>query len=173
MHRPHGPDLGRVEAKGECGSAGTNGPRNGQRAADVLIHQISEEASRLIAAIKIHLLGEGDQEPSSDVVAQVANEIYVQDLLSLLVIHMDKLEFEVGAVISASPLAASRQISLAVRSADLIRRPGRTHATSTALCCGDSSGPARPPSSTSRAGLTSSLPRSSPMRTRRSRSTLA
>lgn len=52
----------------------------------------------MLAAVKVYLLAEGDSEPSPDVVAQVANEIYVQDLLSLLILHMDKLEFEVSRV---------------------------------------------------------------------------
>lgn len=36
-------------------------------------------------------------EPSADVVAQVANEVYAQDLLSLMVVHLEKFEFEVSA----------------------------------------------------------------------------
>lgn len=44
----------------------------------------------------MYLTGENETEPSSDVIAQVANEVYAQDLLSLMVVHMGKFEFEVG-----------------------------------------------------------------------------
>lgn len=54
----------------------------------------NEEISRLISSLKTSLSGEGDLEPSSDVLAQVANEVYAQDLLSLLVVDMAKFEFE-------------------------------------------------------------------------------
>ncbi|KAL7425138.1 Hym1p [Cryptotrichosporon argae] len=53
----------------------------------------NEEITRLLAAIKTSLAGEGD-EPAADVTAQIANEVYAQDLLALLVTHMAKLEFE-------------------------------------------------------------------------------
>ncbi|KAK1923652.1 putative transcriptional repressor [Papiliotrema laurentii] len=53
----------------------------------------NEEVSRLLASTKAHLVGEGE-EPSADVVAQVANEVYAQDLLNLMVVHMPKFEFE-------------------------------------------------------------------------------
>lgn len=56
--------------------------------------QANEEVSRLLASTKAHLVGEGE-EPSADVVAQVANEVYAQDLLNLMVVHMPKFEFEV------------------------------------------------------------------------------
>jgi calcium binding protein 39 len=52
--------------------------------------------SRLLAATKISLTGEGEVEASPDVIAQVANEVYAQDLLSLMITHIGKLEFEVG-----------------------------------------------------------------------------
>jgi calcium binding protein 39 len=44
------------------------------------------------------LTGENEAEPSADVIAQVANEVYAQDLLSLMVVHMGKFEFEVSLV---------------------------------------------------------------------------
>ncbi|ORY34730.1 putative transcriptional repressor [Naematelia encephala] len=56
--------------------------------------RVNEEVTRSLAATKASLCGEGEAEPSPDVVAQVANEVYAQDLLSLMVIHLDKFEFE-------------------------------------------------------------------------------
>ncbi|WVW86907.1 hypothetical protein I302_108962 [Kwoniella bestiolae CBS 10118] len=56
--------------------------------------RINEEVSRLLASTKNSLIGEGEAEPSPDVIAQVANEVYAQDLLSLLVIHLGKFDFE-------------------------------------------------------------------------------
>lgn len=50
----------------------------------------------MLASTKAYLAGENDAEPSTDVIAQVANEVYSQDLLSLMVVHMAKFEFEVG-----------------------------------------------------------------------------
>ena len=58
--------------------------------------QTNEEITRLLAATKILLTGENEIEPSADIIAQVANEVYAQDLLSLMVIHMSKFEFEVS-----------------------------------------------------------------------------
>jgi len=42
------------------------------------------------------LTGENEVEPSTDVIAQVANEVYAQDLLSLMIVHIAKFEFEVS-----------------------------------------------------------------------------
>jgi calcium binding protein 39 len=41
-------------------------------------------------------VGDAEHDPSSDVVAQVANEVYGQDLLSLLVTHLGQFDFEVN-----------------------------------------------------------------------------
>ena len=58
--------------------------------------QVNEEVSRLLATIKAYLSGENEVEPSADVIAQVANEVYAQDVLSLMVVHLAKFEFEVS-----------------------------------------------------------------------------
>lgn len=58
--------------------------------------QTNEEISRLLSSVKGYLTGENEAEPSADVIAQVANEVYAQDLLSLMVVHMAKFEFEVS-----------------------------------------------------------------------------
>lgn len=47
-------------------------------------------------------MGDAEHDPSSDVVAQVANEVYGQDLLSLLVTHLGQFDFEVSQL-SATP----------------------------------------------------------------------
>lgn len=58
---------------------------------------MNEEISRSLSSIKQSLTGEGSEfEASSDVIAQVANEVYAQDLLSLMVTHMGLFEFEVS-----------------------------------------------------------------------------
>ena len=57
--------------------------------------QTTEECSRLIGTIKACLCGEGDGDHSPETVTLVANEIYNQDLLSLFIARLPKLEFEV------------------------------------------------------------------------------
>lgn len=110
----------------------------------------------MIGMIKVYLQGESGAEPVPDIVAQVANEIYVQDLLSLLIIHMEKLEFEVCD--SGHPACPS----------DLVFRHVKTLATSTVRSSDGNSGPALPQSSTCPADPTSSSQRSNRMRTQRS-----
>lgn len=44
-------------------------------------------------------MGDAEHDPSSDVVAQVANEVYGQDLLSLLVTHLGQFDFEVSQLL--------------------------------------------------------------------------
>lgn len=61
----------------------------------ILPTQINEDISRQLSIVKILLSGEGDTEPNPDAVAQVANEVYAQDLLSLMVVHLGKFDFEV------------------------------------------------------------------------------
>ena len=55
------------------------------------------------------MVGDAEHDPSSDVVAQVANEVYGQDLLSLLVTHLGQLDFEV------SQLAYADRLELIIR----------------------------------------------------------
>ena len=47
-------------------------------------------------------MGDAEHDPSSDVVAQVANEVYGQDLLSLLVAHLGQFDFEVSLLAGKS-----------------------------------------------------------------------
>jgi calcium binding protein 39 len=61
-----------------------------------LYNQVNEEISRLLTAIKTSLSGEGEAEASPDIIAQVANEVYAQDLLSLMVTNLSKFDFEVS-----------------------------------------------------------------------------
>ncbi|RSH93317.1 hypothetical protein EHS25_007671 [Saitozyma podzolica] len=46
--------------------------------------RISEEVSRLLASVKTSLSGDAESDPSPDVIAMVANEVYASELLSLL-----------------------------------------------------------------------------------------
>lgn len=57
--------------------------------------QVNEDISRQLSIVKTLLSGEGDTEPNPDAVAQVANEMYAQDLLSSMVVHLGKFDFEV------------------------------------------------------------------------------
>ncbi|KAI9228968.1 MAG: Mo25-like protein [Piptocephalis tieghemiana] len=54
----------------------------------------TEEASKHLAHVKSLLYGEGDSDPSPEVVAQLAAEVYSHDLLEALVRDLGKLEFE-------------------------------------------------------------------------------
>lgn len=58
--------------------------------------QINDDISKSVTSLKIALVGDAEHDPSSDVVAQVANEVYGQDLLSLLVTHLGQFDFEVS-----------------------------------------------------------------------------
>ena len=68
----------------------------------------------MIYSIKTSLSGEGDVEPSADVIAQIANEVYAQDLLSLMVVNMAKLEFEVSTIwlVRTAPSSTERELSV-------------------------------------------------------------
>ncbi|BEJ12386.1 hypothetical protein CspHIS471_0208460 [Cutaneotrichosporon sp. HIS471] len=56
--------------------------------------KVAEECSKLIATVKACLLGEGDVDASPESQTAVTNEVYNQDLLALLVMHLRQLEFE-------------------------------------------------------------------------------
>jgi calcium binding protein 39 len=49
-----------------------------------------------VTSLKVALCGDAEHEAQSDVVAQVANEVYAQDLLSLLVLNLVHFDFEVS-----------------------------------------------------------------------------
>lgn len=57
-----------------------------------------------MTSLKIALVGDAEHDPSSDVVAQVANEVYGQDLLSLLVTHLGQFDFEVSQLLHLTSL---------------------------------------------------------------------
>ncbi|KAI8051480.1 Mo25-PA [Syncephalis plumigaleata] len=54
----------------------------------------AEDISKSLAAMKIILYGDGDNDPSPELIAQLSQEIYSNDILGLLVKHMALLEFE-------------------------------------------------------------------------------
>ncbi|KAI9638902.1 putative transcriptional repressor [Dioszegia hungarica] len=54
----------------------------------------TDDISRHMTAIKSAVVGEADQEPSTETVTQVANEVYAQDVMRLMVVHMEAFEFE-------------------------------------------------------------------------------
>ncbi|EPQ27412.1 uncharacterized protein PFL1_04950 [Pseudozyma flocculosa PF-1] len=54
----------------------------------------SEEVSKNLYQIKVILYGDGENDPQPDQVAQLAQEVYNNDLLQLLVRDISKLEFE-------------------------------------------------------------------------------
>jgi len=56
--------------------------------------KVNEEVSRLVSSVKSSLSGDGDAEASADVVAQVATEVYSQDLLGIFVVKVGQMEFE-------------------------------------------------------------------------------
>eukprot|EP00160_Parvularia_atlantis_P021821 Unigene960_Nuclearia_a/m.3071 Unigene960_Nuclearia_a/g.3071 ORF Unigene960_Nuclearia_a/g.3071 Unigene960_Nuclearia_a/m.3071 type:complete len:331 (-) Unigene960_Nuclearia_a:106-1098(-) len=53
-----------------------------------------EELSKHLAAVKHILYGDAENEPVAEIVAQLAQEVYSNDLLQLLVQNIGKLEFE-------------------------------------------------------------------------------
>lgn len=67
--------------------------------------QINDDISKSVTSLKIALVGDAEHDPSSDVVAQVANEVYGQDLLSLLVTHLGQFDFEVSQL--SDPIISS------------------------------------------------------------------
>lgn len=58
------------------------------------LEKVSEDISKNVAAIKFVLYGDAEHEPNPDTIGILANEIYLADLLPLLVLHVAKLEFE-------------------------------------------------------------------------------
>jgi len=58
------------------------------------LDKVSEEISKNIAAMKFVLYGDAEHEPNPDTCGLLANEIYLADLLPLLISQMAKLEFE-------------------------------------------------------------------------------
>ncbi|GAA93905.1 uncharacterized protein L969DRAFT_101198 [Mixia osmundae IAM 14324] len=56
--------------------------------------ELRREASKTLTAIRAVLYGESDQEPSTQALAELANEAYSNDIFYLLLLHMGSLEFE-------------------------------------------------------------------------------
>lgn len=54
-----------------------------------------EELSRLLASMKMILIGDHETEPSPELITQLSQEIYAYDILVLLTAHLAKFEFEV------------------------------------------------------------------------------
>jgi calcium binding protein 39 len=67
--------------------------------------QANEDITRSVIAVKIALCGDNDNDPSPEVIAQVANEVYALDLLGLLVVHIARFEFEVSYLILSTSQA--------------------------------------------------------------------
>lgn len=58
--------------------------------------KVSEEISKNLVAMKAILYGDGEaNEPSPELVAQLSQEVYQNDLLQLLVQNIGRLDFEV------------------------------------------------------------------------------
>ena len=57
--------------------------------------QAAEEVAKHLQAMKAMLYGSGDQEPQTEVVAQLAQELYSSDMLLQLVDNLHRLDFEV------------------------------------------------------------------------------
>ena len=55
----------------------------------------SEDVSKNLGYVKTLLYGDGENEPLPDQVAQLAQEVYNQDVLQLLVLNIWRFEFEV------------------------------------------------------------------------------
>ncbi|GAA5968395.1 hypothetical protein JCM11641_007623 [Rhodosporidiobolus odoratus] len=54
----------------------------------------SEDISRYLFQMKVLLYGDGDNDPQPEIIAQLAQEVYANDLLQLLVLHIWRFEFE-------------------------------------------------------------------------------
>lgn len=64
---------------------------------------MNEDITRSISAIKVGLCGDAEHDAAPEVIAQIANEVYAQDIMSLVVTHIGKLEFEVSHQSLCSP----------------------------------------------------------------------
>jgi len=53
-----------------------------------------EDVAKQLAIMKIILLGSGDQEPQTELVAQLAQEFYTSHVFSTFIKHLGKLDFE-------------------------------------------------------------------------------
>jgi len=58
------------------------------------LEKVSDDISKNVAAMKFVLYGDAEHEPNPDTIGILANEIYLADLLPLIILHIAKLEFE-------------------------------------------------------------------------------
>ncbi|KNE59151.1 hypothetical protein AMAG_18110 [Allomyces macrogynus ATCC 38327] len=65
------------------------------------VEEASRELARYLAQIKYMVVGTNDAPPSPEVVVAVAQEIYQQDLLTLLITHLIHLDFETKKTVAA------------------------------------------------------------------------
>ncbi|GAA5886420.1 hypothetical protein JCM6882_001632 [Rhodosporidiobolus microsporus] len=54
----------------------------------------SEDISKYLFQMKVLLYGDGENDPQPEIIAQLAQEVYANDLLQLLVLHIWRFEFE-------------------------------------------------------------------------------
>ena len=54
--------------------------------------------AKLLLSMKTILYGTGEQEPQTEIVAQLAQEMYSTEMLFHLVSNLHKLEFEVSII---------------------------------------------------------------------------
>ncbi|BGP51053.1 Hym1p [Rhodotorula kratochvilovae] len=53
-----------------------------------------EDISKYLFQMKVLLYGDGENDPQPEIIAQLAQEVYANDLLQLLVLHIWRFEFE-------------------------------------------------------------------------------
>ena len=88
---------GRGQKDGQGKSLEQRGPELCPSRAGGHVHcQASEEASKILLAMKNLLYGTGEQEPQTEMAALLAQEIYNHHLLLQMVTSLPKIEFEVG-----------------------------------------------------------------------------
>lgn len=61
----------------------------------MLCVQASEEVSKTLVSIKNMLYGTGEQDPQTELNAQLAQEMYNNNMLQLLIENLNKIDFEV------------------------------------------------------------------------------
>ena len=62
----------------------------------IFLYQASDDVSKNLSAIKTLLYGSESQEPQTEIVAQLAHEMYDSNMLHFLIINLNKIDFEVG-----------------------------------------------------------------------------
>lgn len=75
-----------------------------------------------------------DNDPQPEVIAQLAQEVYANDILQLLVLHIWRFEFEVRRDSSAIVRLGKRSRELTAFAGGLPRRQGKTSRRSSTTC---------------------------------------